>query len=200
MAIDLVCWDFGDTLVDETFMRLAPDGIPQWPQAYEQVLADRSEWLAGWDLGRGSINDLVAPLAERLPMTETQVAAHLRRVWHRIVWFPDARHWIERLDGRVDQAVVTVNPHEFAGIATACGLDQMIDVLITSAELATLSKVAMAERAREVLGLAPGLSTTILIDNRADNIAEFEAAGGQVIHYRPDCGCLDPLAEIAPSA
>lgn len=198
MTIDLVCWDFGDTLVDERFMRLPPDGVAAWPQVYEEVLAERPDWVDGWNLGRGSINDLVEPLAERLPMTEAEVAAHLRAVWGRITWFPDARAWVERLHGVVDQAVVTVNPHEFAGIATACGLDRLIGLIVTSAELATMSKVTMAVRARELLGLPAGLSTTILIDNRADNVAEFEAAGGQVIHYRQDSGCLDPLTDVVP--
>lgn len=198
MTIDLVCWDFGDTLVDERFMRLPPDGVAAWPGVYEEVLAERPDWVDGWNLGRGSINDLVEPLAERLPMTEAEVAAHLRAVWGRITWFPDARAWVERLHGVVDQAVVTVNPHEFAGIATACGLDRLIGLLVTSAELATMSKVTMAVRARELLGLPAGLSTTMLIDNRADNIAEFEAAGGQVIHYRQDSGCLDPLTDVVP--
>ncbi len=198
MTIDLVCWDFGDTLVDERFMRLPPDGVPQWAEVYEAVLAERPDWVDGWNLGRGSINDLVAPLAERLPMSEASIAAHLRAVWGRITWFTDARDAVERLDGHVAQAVVTVNPHEFAGIATACGLDRLIGLIVTSAELATMSKATMTVRARELLGLPAGLSTTILIDNRLDNIAEFDAAGGQVIHYRPDSGCLDPLADIAP--
>ena len=25
--IDLVCWDFGDTVCDQTFMQVAPDGV-----------------------------------------------------------------------------------------------------------------------------------------------------------------------------
>ena len=86
---DLVCWDFGDTLVDERFMRLAPDGVPDWQAAYEAVLAERPEWVAGWDLGAGSLNDLVIPLADRLPMRRVEVAHHLRTVWHRIEWFPE---------------------------------------------------------------------------------------------------------------
>ena len=41
MTIDLVCWDFGDTLVDERFMRLPPDGVPEWGEVYDAVLAER---------------------------------------------------------------------------------------------------------------------------------------------------------------
>jgi FMN phosphatase YigB (HAD superfamily) len=179
MSIDLVCWDFGDTLVDETFMRIAPDGVPQWAAIYGEVLAERDEWKTEWDLGRATIHELIEPLADRLPMTPAAVSRHLRTVWQQIVWFPIARHWVVRLDGLVSQAVVTVNPVEFSGISTACGLDPLVDVIVTSADLATLSKVPMAERARSLLGLAPGLSTTLLIDNKAPNVDEFVAAGGQ---------------------
>ncbi len=132
-------------------------------------------------------------------MTPAQVGRHLRVVWRRISWFPDSRHWVRRLAGRVQQAIVTVNPHEVAGIATACDLDLHINVMGTSAELATTSKVVMAERARELLGLPLGLSTTMLIDNRADNVAEFETAGGSAVLYRPGGGCLDRLAEVMPA-
>ena len=55
MEVDLVCWDFGDTLVDERFMRVAPETVPEWATVYEAVLAERAEWLRGWDLGRGSL-------------------------------------------------------------------------------------------------------------------------------------------------
>ena len=133
MTVDLLCWDFGDTLVDERFMRIAPPGVPEWPQVYEAVLEDRADWLSSWDLGRGSLNDLVAPLAERVPISRAEIAHHLRSVWGQITWFHDSREWIERLDGDVAQAIVTVNPHEFSGIARACGLDAIVPVIVTSA-------------------------------------------------------------------
>jgi FMN phosphatase YigB (HAD superfamily) len=197
--VDLVCWDFGDTLVDERFMRIPPDGVPEWSTVYESVLAERAEWLNGWDLGRGSLNDLVAPLADRLPMSHAHVVRHLRMVWGQITWFPDSRAWVNQLAGKVPQAVVTVNPHEFSGIARACGLDVRIPTIVTSAELGTLSKVAMAEHARQVLGLGSGLSTTVLVDNKQHNVNEFAAAGGRTILYEQQSRCLDALAAIVPN-
>ncbi len=177
-------------------MRIAPDGVPEWGRVYEAVLAERAEWLEGWDLGRGSLNDLVAPLADRLPMTQAEVVRHLRIVWGRITWFPDSKAWVNQLAGKVPQAVVTVNPHEFSGIARACGLDVRIPVIVTSAELGTLSKLAMAERARCILGLRPGLSTTVLVDNKQANLDEFTVGGGQAILYEQQSTCLDTLATL----
>ena len=180
-AVDLVCWDFGDTLVDEMFMRIAPIDVPQWATVYEEVLDERPEWVEDWMLGRVSMNDLIPLLVDRLPMTAEQVAHHLRWVWTQIVWFEDSRQLIERIPATVAQAIVTVNPHEFHGIATACGLDPLVPTMVTSADLETASKPAMAVRAREILGLPVGLGTTVLIDNRADNVAAFEAAGGHAV-------------------
>lgn len=185
--IDLVCWDFGDTLVDERFMRIAPRGVHEWTLVYDEVLAslgDHGNFDNEWMLGRATMNELVGPLSLRLPMTRAAVAKHLRAVWQQIDWYPEVRALLEHLNGQVLQAIVTVNPHEFHGISTACGLDPLVDVIVTSADLQTLSKVTMAAHARELLGLAPGLSTTLLIDNRADNVDEFLRAGGRGIPFQ----------------
>lgn len=194
--IDLVCWDFGDTLVDERFMRIAPDGVPEWGQVYDEIVDARPAWVEALDLGRGSLNDLVDPLAERLPMSRLAILKHLRVVWGQIIWFDDSRAWIDQLQGRVTQAVVTVNPHEFSGIARACGLDLLIPTIVTSADVQSASKVVQTERARSLLGLAPGVETSLLIDNKQHNIDDFVAAGGQAILYQRDAGSLTPLEAL----
>ncbi|MCP3853210.1 MAG: hypothetical protein GY698_00565 [Actinomycetia bacterium] len=130
LDLDLVWWDFGDALCDETFQRISPPRVPQWPEVYEQVLAERPDWVEGWNLGRGSMNDLIEPLAQRLAMTPGQVSRHLRAVWHQIVWFDEAMEWLRLLESRVAQAIVTVNPWEFSGTAAATGLEQMVDVVV----------------------------------------------------------------------
>lgn len=192
-VIDLVCWDFGDTLVDQDFMRIAPEGVERWKEVYNQVLAARPQWVEEWNLGTVPMSDLVQPLSAELGMEPMAVSRHLRLVWSQIVWYDDASQLVNRLRGVVPQAVVTVNPHEFSGIARACGLDSLVDLIVTSADLRSLSKVVMARHARTVLGLDADLRGTVLIDDRLDNLAEFADAGGRTVHYRPDAGCLDPL-------
>lgn len=199
-AIDLVCWDYGDTLVDQTFMRLAPDGVPEWSAVYESLLDERLAWLDEWEHGRATIHDLIEPLAERLPMmTRAEISRHLRAVWQRIEWFPIAHRWLAALDGKVLQAIVTVNPFEFSGISAVCGLDPLVDLIVTSADVADLSKVTMAERARDLLGLPSGLGSTLLIDNMAHNTEAFTAAGGLAYTFtiegfeRDAEGLLGPL-------
>jgi FMN phosphatase YigB (HAD superfamily) len=196
--IDLVCWDFGDTLVHERFMRRCPLGVPEWEEVYDRVVDSRPDWEADWMLGRAPMTDLIPWLAAELPMTNQAVARHLRSVWQQIDWFPSSRDWVGRLNGHVAQAVVTVNPTEFSGIATACGLDPLVDVIITSADLESLSKVVMTEHARRLLGLKPGVARCLLIDNRQDNIDEFAAAGGHGYHFTPDGFTRDAAALLGP--
>lgn len=197
-AIDLVCWDFGDTLVHERFMRICPPGVPEWEPVYDAVVDARPDWVNDWMLGRAVMTELIPWLAAELPMTPTAIARHLREVWNQIVWFPDAREWIGRLDGVVAQAIVTVNPFEFSGISVACGLDPLVDVIVTSADLATHSKVEMTEHARRLLGLPPGLDSSVLIDNKLANIDEFAAAGGPTIHFTPETFPAEAERLLAP--
>jgi len=195
-TIDLVCWDFGDTLVHERFMRICPAGVPEWEDVYDEIAAE-PQFEKAWMMGDANLTDLIPRLAERLPMTNAAIARHLRMVWQQIEWYPDAREWIHRLNGRVAQAIVTVNPFEFSGIATACGLDPVVEVIVTSAEIRSMSKVDMTEHARRLLGMSPGVSTSILIDNRADNCAEFVAAGGAAIHFTPGTFSADAEAQLS---
>jgi len=197
-ALDLICWDFGDTLVDEQFMRIPPAGVPEWMAVYERVVEARFDWVGEWMLGRAALNDLVEPLSAELSMTRAEISRHLRAVWNEIEWYPEVRAWVERLNRVVPQAILTVNPWEFEGIAVACGLVPSVDVIVTSAELQTLSKVPMAERARELLGLAPGLGTTLLIDNKAANVDEFAAAGGQTLHFEREPFVREAEATLGP--
>lgn len=182
-SIDLVCWDFGDTLVHERFMRICPPGVPEWEQVYDRYFVEHPEFEAQWMVGDAVINEMIPWLATETGMTPAAVSRHLRHVWTRIEWFESSRHWIERLDGRLLQAVVTVNPFEFSGISTGCGLDPLVDVIVTSADLGREEKSVMAIEARRLLGLEPGLGSSLLIDNKQHNVDEFRAAGGHAIFF-----------------
>ena len=184
--LDLVAWDFGDTLCDQTFMRIAPHGVPGWSDAYLRWFATNPGWEDAWMLGGVPMDDMVPWLAGELGMEPSAVARHLRAVWHQIDFWPNAMGALRRLRGVILQACVTVNPFEFSGIAAASGLDQIFDVIVTSAEAKSNSKVDLTQRARHLLGLDDDLERTLLIDNIADNTDEFAAAGGQTYLFTTD--------------
>ena len=60
-APDLVCWDFGDTRVEERFMRAAPAAVPAWDSVYDDVMAAMPGFEDDWMLGHASLNDLIGP-------------------------------------------------------------------------------------------------------------------------------------------
>ncbi len=191
---DLVCWDFGDTLVDELFMRAAPRECPEWTQAFEQMVADRPDLFDAWDLGRATVNDAAIAMRQYVDLTPKQIARQMTANFADIHWFPEVRTLVERLARTYTQAVVTVNPHEYWAFAAGIGLMPLVDVHVTSAEVASASKVVMVERAREVLALPPGIDTSLLIDNKAHNIDEFTAGGGQGWWFRRDRFEADAVA------
>lgn len=184
--IDLVCWDFGDTLIDERMMWRAPDGVPEWPEIYTRWFAEHPGWDDRWMVGDALLNDMIPWLAAETGMTRSAVSRHLRWTWTQAEWFESSRRWVDRLNGRILQAVVTVNPYEFSGVSAAIGIDGLVDVIVTSADLGREEKSVMAEEARAILGLDPGLSTSLLIDNKQHNLDEFRAAGGHAILFDPN--------------
>ena len=182
-TIDLVCWDFGDTLIDERMMWTAPDGFPQWPVVYTRMFDENAEWIDRWMVGDAVMNEMVPWLATETGMSRAAVSRHLRWTWTQGQWFESSRHWVDRLNGRTLQAVVTVNPYEFSGVAATIGIDALVDIIITSADVGREEKSALAQEARRLLGLDVGLGTSLLIDNKQHNVDEFRAAGGHAIFF-----------------
>ncbi len=188
----MVAWDFGDTLVDEQLMRIPPPGVPQWTEAIN-TLCDLDGWAERWEVGEVSMNDLVIPLAERLPMSPVEVSRYLRATWRSPRLLEPAAGWLHRLRGVVPQVIVTVNPHEFHGVAAATGLDAKVDMIVTSAELRSTSKVVLARQARRWLGLDDDLSTTVLVDNKEANVTEFRDHSGQAVLFTEGDAAVDDV-------
>jgi hypothetical protein len=40
VSVAVLLWDFGDTLVDERWMRRAPAEFPDWPNAWNKVIGN----------------------------------------------------------------------------------------------------------------------------------------------------------------
>jgi hypothetical protein len=54
MTLKCVLWDFGDTLVDEKFMRQSPPTVPQWGTVWAEV-------VSGSTLNPDLFSDLIVP-------------------------------------------------------------------------------------------------------------------------------------------
>ena len=186
----MIAWDFGDTLVDEQIMRVSPPEAPGWTDAINE-LWETDDWAARWGLGEVSMNELVVPLADKLSLTPGHIARYLRETWRSPRMLEPATSWLRRLHGVVAQVIVTVNPHEFHGVAAASGIDALVDLIVTSAEVRSTSKVDLARQARRWLGLDDDLATTLLVDNIEANVVDFRAHGGQAVLFVEHDSALD---------
>jgi len=193
MSLALVCWDFGDTLADERWMLQAPEGCPEWPDAWGQLLANNPELIERWDLGEASFDDVVPLMIAELedlgaePQSDAWVRDHCRWCCEHLSFFPAAVEALIAWRGVVAQACVTVNPDVFRDwVVPAYDLTSRFDMVVTSDTVHSVNKVHMAQRALNVLGLDAEIADCLLIDNRMDNCREFRAAGGQTYHFRSD--------------
>ncbi len=195
MSVALVCWDFGDTVVDERWMLQAPldDEVPAWPEVWARVRDTNQDLFLEWDLGQVGFESIVAKVvADMAANTDTPrdadwVRAHCRWCCEHIEVFPAAVEALVEWRGIVPQACVTVNPDIFRDwVVPAYGLTNRFEMIVTSDTEHSLSKVVMAERALKVLGLDATIADCLLIDNRLDNCREFREAGGQTYHFRGD--------------
>jgi hypothetical protein len=60
-------WDFGDTLVDETWMRRPLAECPEWPNAWADVMRSHAD---DWNVGRVGERDVFRALSARTGLTE----------------------------------------------------------------------------------------------------------------------------------
>ena len=180
----VLLWDFGDTLVDERWMRRPPvDGsYPAWEAAWVEVMADLAD---AWNVGRVGSSDVHAALAERTGMSVDAVAAHARDCCERLVFNRTA--WRVANERRMPQALVTVNPDLFDDlIVPVHGLTDIFDVIVTSSGERTADKVGLCVVAVERLGHRGPRSQALLIDNRLDLVGAWQDAGGAGYWFQGD--------------
>ena len=76
MTLKCVLWDFGDTLVDEKFMRRSPPTVPQWGAVWAKIVTGST--ADAWDRGDIDQWQILASVAKRLSLYEEQVLSHVR--------------------------------------------------------------------------------------------------------------------------
>lgn len=190
--IDLICWDFGDTLVDERWMRAPHPTYADWADHYDEVIAADPAWVQAWEEGRAGVVELVERLHRRTRLPASDIDDHIAAACRGVRWFPAARGALDELRGEVLQACTTVNPDVFTTyVVPALELATLFDVVVTSWETGIMDKSAMARHARQQLALGDDLATTLLVDNKAANVDEFRRAGGVAYLYRGDAAFAD---------
>lgn len=178
MRVECLLWDFGDTLCDELSLWRAS---PEWMEvsrSFDDGLG------AAWSRGDIDTRGFVAELAKRMPLTEVEILAHLRRT-DLFEFFPFTYAFFR--DRHLPQAIVTVNPVFFSEvIVPACAFDEVTDAIVVSGQERTIDKGELCRRALERMNLGCDPSRALLIDNKQSNLDAWARHGGIGYLYTTD--------------
>lgn len=175
--IKTLLWDFGDTLVDETWMQMPMPGCGAWPKAYRDLVYNGSLGDE-WSLGNVDTATVAQALADCLgTTTQDAVRSHMERASRNITIFEEVLAYAK--SSPLPQAIVTVNPDMFSAVTVGrYELAEVFPVIVTSWEENTLSKAALCDIALTRQGLGIQRPEALLLDNKQDNIEEWTDAGG----------------------
>jgi hypothetical protein len=180
--VDVLLWDFCDTLIDGRWMHPAPDAFPNWPTIWMSVLRDRGR---DWDTGRLTEAEFIGALALEAGMQPSAVEEHVA-VCCRSIMFHEAA-WRAAKEHRRPQALVTVISDLFADrIEQPYGLEEHFDTIVASYREGTNDKTELCLIALDRLGYRGARSRALLIDDRRDLTDAWTASGGAAYHFRDD--------------
>ncbi len=176
--VQCLLWDFGDTLCDELSLWRSS---PEWMEVYRSF----DDGLgAAWSLGDLDTRGFVAELAKRMPLTEVEILAHLRRT-DIFEFFPFTYAFFRA--HHVPQAIVTVNPVLFSEvIVPGFAFEEVTNAIVVSGEERTIDKGELCRRALERMNLGCDPSQALLIDNKQSNLDAWAERGGIGYLYTTD--------------
>ena len=148
---------------------------------------------AAWSLGDVDTRGFVAELAKRMPHSEKEIHAHLRRT-DLFEFFPFTYSFFRA--HHLPQAIVTVNPALFTEvIVPGCLFDEVTDAIVVSAEENTIDKGELCRRALERMSIECVPSQALLIDNKSENLESWADHGGIGYRYTTDDTFKKDVAE-----
>jgi FMN phosphatase YigB (HAD superfamily) len=187
MSVECLLWDFGDTLCDELSLWRA---TPAWMDVYRSFDAGIG---AAWNRGELDTCGFVAELVKRMPLSEAEILAHLKRT-DLFEFFPFTYAFFR--EHHLPQAIVTVNPAYFSEVVVpGCGLDEFTDAIVVSGEEGTVDKAELCRIALERMKLDCDPSRALLIDNKKSNLDAWAVRGGTGYLYTTDSAFRRDVAD-----
>ena len=175
-----VLWDFGDTLADERLMWSSPDNAPEWTEIWKA--SEELDILNPWMEGKINLNVAAEMFAEHLPISSDEVIKHMQYRCKNISFFKEVMDFVKYC--KLPQAIVTLNPDIFTDwIVPNYNLQSYFDPIVASWELKTLSKADLCDDALNKLKGQYERSSSLLIDNKLENVAEWQNRGGIAYHF-----------------
>jgi FMN phosphatase YigB (HAD superfamily) len=174
--------DFGNTLVDETFLWRDSDAFPDWTHHWSELMKAIGP---SWDRGSVSTDVVLAEMAARIGRSVQEIESNFDALCEDIHRYPTINTALAARRARGGrQAVVTVNPDCFGKVAEVCQLPSIFDLIITSSEIGNDDKVEICSVACRRLGIQP--SQSVLVDNISTHVERWRAEGGQGYVFTDD--------------
>jgi hypothetical protein len=131
----------------------------------------------GWNIGSIAAGDVAEELGAAIGIPRHRILQHMRACCRRVSLYQDVLALTAKLTA--PQAIVTINPDIFSEVVVPhFDLRERFAAIVTSWEEPSLSKADLCDIAMSRLPGAVDRKACLLIDNRADNVAEWRARGG----------------------
>src|ERR1700733_14258911 len=106
--IESLLIDFGNTLVDETFLWTDSEAFPNWTSQWSEVMEASAP---AWNQGTVSTDDLITEMARRLSCARDDADHYFYSLCRRVTVYPTINAAVAHRHVRgARQAMVTVNP------------------------------------------------------------------------------------------
>ncbi len=201
MGAVVVLFDFSGTLAEEPVLFPAHFDVPSsWRDVWNARFAEPG-FADSWQRGEVNAAQLIEDLSKRLGTDPATLRSHIERVSRSVTFYPEIIRAVRarRMRGH-PQALVTINPDLFTLIAEHYCLYELFDAVVLSANEGTVDKVEPCRIALNRLGHET-LSSALLIDNVAELVRSFEAAGGTGYHFIDDATfAADVASGLLPSS
>lgn len=189
--VKCILWDFGDTLVDESFMFKQPDGLPDWTRAWSVVWERLSD---GWMRGDVSSDAVSAALADELVVSSDDALALMKTRCRSIEFFE--LPYRMAISSVIPGAIVTLNPDIFSEVIDPhYRLSEDFDLIVTSWEESTLDKGLLCKIALERLEQSFKTGEALLIDNSIENVKAWMSLGGLGYHFLGEAQFAKDIAD-----
>ena len=182
-------WDFGDTIVDQTWLGQAPDGVPEWSRCWELLISGEAAeaWFAG---GGRSALDQARLVSAPCGMAPEAALEHMKACSRRIRFFDGVMRLVR--ESPLRQAIVTVNPDIFSEVVVPhYGLGASFEVIVTSWEERTNDKAELCSVAMRrldpkatfadgfLIGQPGGERSSLGGDGRSGSCLRWRGVGGR---------------------
>ena len=183
---DAVLWDFGDTLVDQTWMLECPIGISQWREVFVEQIWNGELGLK-WNRGTLSVDEVALELSRVVRADPARLLSHFRECCRRIRFHAGPMAVVKR--ARYRHAMVTVNPDIFTRwIVPDYRLGDLFDPVVVSWQVGTVEKSELCYSAVSDLGEGIRKERVLLIDNIEANVQSWCDEGGLGYHFTGNQG------------